>query len=81
MKILIITGSLVQDHEFIYPFYRLQEDNNYIDIALKNALPVKGILGTPIPPKKEDANIIDYEKIYNKDYDLLILPYQSFQVF
>ena len=27
-----------------------------------------------IPPKKEDANIIDYEKIYNKDYDLLILP-------
>ena len=74
MKILIITGSLVQDHEFIYPFYRLQEDNNYIDIALKNALPVKGILGTPIPPKKEDANIIDYEKIYNKDYDLLILP-------
>ena len=39
MKIIIITGSLVQDHEFIYPFYRLQEDkNNYIDIALKNAI-------------------------------------------
>ena len=27
MKALIITSQFVQDHEFIYPFYRLKEEN------------------------------------------------------
>ena len=74
MNILIITASLVQDHEFIYPFYRLQEENNKVDVALKNALPVKGILGTPIPPKVEDTNVINYEQMKIDNYDLLVLP-------
>ena len=30
---LILTGKNVQDHEFIYPFYRLQEDGFDVDVA------------------------------------------------
>ena len=30
-KALILTGNLVQDHEFIYPFYRVQEEGYYLD--------------------------------------------------
>jgi len=74
MKILILTGSLVQDHEFIYPFYRSQEEDNEVFVALKDALPVKGILGTPIPPKVEDTNVISYQDMKVSDYELLILP-------
>ena len=34
-KALIIAGSLVQDHEFIYPFYRLKEENYEVFTAVK----------------------------------------------
>jgi len=37
-------------------------------------LPVKGILGTPIPPKVEDTNVINYEQMKIDNYDLLVLP-------
>mgnify|MGYP000188369198 CR=1 FL=1 len=33
-KALIITGNLVQDHEFIYPFYRLLEDGFEVDTCI-----------------------------------------------
>ena len=32
MKALIITSRLVQDHEFIYPFYRLKEEGLEVDV-------------------------------------------------
>ena len=35
MKDLIITSKLVQDHEFIYPFYRLKEEVVDFDV-IKN---------------------------------------------
>lgn len=52
MKALIITSELVQDHEFIYPFYRLKEEG--IDVHVYNQTNgiVKGIFGTKIPPQK-----------------------------
>ena len=34
-KALIITGRLAQDHEFIYPFYRLKEENYEVFTAIK----------------------------------------------
>ena len=34
-KALIITGRLAQDHEFIYPFYRLNEENYEVFTAVK----------------------------------------------
>ena len=32
---LIITGDKVQDHEFIYPYYRLQEEGYQVDVAVE----------------------------------------------
>ena len=70
---LIISGSLVQDHEFIYPYYRLLEENFTVDVALLGGQPVEGILGTKIPPNK-DQKIIDINEINIDKYNLLILP-------
>ena len=50
-KALILTGNFVQDHEFIYPYYRLQEESASIDVCLLGGSPVHGILGTRIPSK------------------------------
>ena len=72
-KALIITGRLVQDHEFIYPFYRLKEENYEIFTAVREKKIVLGYFGTKIPPQKED-NIIGIDDISEKDFDLLILP-------
>ena len=33
MKGLIISGNLAQDHEFIYPYYRLLEENIDLDVS------------------------------------------------
>ena len=45
-KGIIISGNLAQDHEFIYPYYRLLEEEYEIDVCLLEGVPVKGILGT-----------------------------------
>ena len=51
-KAIIITGNLAQDHEFIYPYYRLLEEGIDIDVCILEGKPVVGILGTAIPPNK-----------------------------
>lgn len=68
MKAIIITGSLVQDHEFIYPYYRLQEEGYEVDVATRNKETVLGYFGTKIVPTKSISEI----KV--EDYDLLVLP-------
>ena len=70
---LIISGNLVQDHEFIYPYYRLLEENFNVDVCLLGGKPVEGILGTLIPPNK-DQPIIDVKDINTEKYALLIIP-------
>ncbi len=70
---VIISGSLAQDHEFIYPFYRLLEEKIRLDVCLIGGKPVNGILGTPLPPNKNHA-VKDIDQISVKDYDLLVLP-------
>ena len=54
-KAIIITGNLVQDHEFIYPYYRLLEEGFEIDVCILEGKPVQGILGTSIPPNKDQS--------------------------
>ena len=71
-KAIIITGNLVQDHEFIYPFYRLLEDGFEIDTCINEGQAVVGILGTSIPPNK-DANIKSIEDCDVNNYNLLII--------
>jgi protease I len=72
-RALIITGSLVQDHEFIYPFYRLQESGFDIEVFNGSDKQVLGYFGTKIPPQKDDK-IVSLDKINVKNYDILILP-------
>ena len=72
-NVIIITGNLVQDHEFIYPYYRLLEENFKIDVCINEGKAVKGILGTDIPPNKEQK-IKKIEEIKTDDYNLLIIP-------
>ena len=72
-KALIITSKLVQDHEFIYPFYRLKEEGyEVLTCNCENKI-VSGYFGTKIPPKDEDK-LVNLEDINSTDYKLLILP-------
>ena len=72
-KALILTGKFVQDHEFIYPFYRLLEDEFEVDIGINEDEMVKGILGTDIPSNKNHP-ITKISEINSKNYNLLIIP-------
>jgi len=72
-RAIIISGNLVQDHEFIYPFYRLIEENFEVEVCLNEGKPVKGILGTDIPPNKNHP-VKDIKSINSKDYNFLVLP-------
>ena len=72
-KAIIISGNLAQDHEFIYPYYRLLEADLEVDVCLLEGKPVKGILGTTLPPNKNQiVKTIDQIKV--DDYKILILP-------
>lgn len=67
-KALIIAGKFTQDHEFIYPLYRVQEEGFEVDVAVRNKVEVPCSLGIPIRPTRDIAGIaVD-------DYDLLVLP-------
>ena len=72
-KAIIISGNLAQDHEFIYPYYRLLEEGFNIDVCLLEGKPVQGILGTAIPPNK-DQTIKKINEVFVKDYKVLVLP-------
>ena len=72
-RAIIISGNLAQDHEFIYPYYRLLEAGFNVDVCLLEGKPVKGILGTSIPPNKnQEVKTIDQVKV--NDYKILVLP-------
>lgn len=72
-KAIIISGNLVQDHEFIYPYYRLLEEEYEIDVCILEGKPVTGILGTAIPPNKEQK-IKKIEDVKVEDYKILVIP-------
>jgi protease I len=72
-RAIIISGELAQDHEFIYPYYRLLEANFDVDVCMLEGKPTKGILGTTLPPNKnQPVKTIDQIKV--DDYDLLVIP-------
>ena len=72
-KAIIISGNLAQDHEFIYPYYRLLEAEFDVDVCLLEGKPVKGILGTTLPPNK-DQPIKTIDQVKVDDYKILVLP-------
>ncbi len=67
-KALILTGKLVQDHEFIYPYYRLQEAGMLVDVAVRNKETVETYFGIKVTPTR------DVIKINPGEYDVLVIP-------
>lgn len=72
-KALFISSSQVQDQEFIYPYFRLLEEGFEIDVFILEQNFVMGILGTTIPPIK-NQKLIKLEDININDYNFLVLP-------
>ena len=72
-KAIIISGNLAQDHEFIYPYYRLLEADFEVDVCMLEGKPVKGFLGTTLPPNK-DQPVKSINEIKVMDYKVLVLP-------
>jgi protease I len=67
-KAIIVVGPAVEDTEFAYPYYRLQEDDFSVDVASNGAIPIIAKHGLPI-----SCNV-DIKNIKSSDYDLLIIP-------
>lgn len=67
-KALIITGKMVQDHEFIYPYYRLLEEGYEVDVATNNKELVSGQIGVKVTPT------IDIKDISIDNYKILVIP-------
>ncbi len=67
-RALIITGRLVQDHEYVYPYYRVLEEEYTLDVATPGKETVLGNIGVKVIPTK------DTKECRVEDYDLLIIP-------
>jgi protease I len=67
-KALIITGKFVQDPEFIYPYYRLQEDGFDVVVATEDGTETFGVAGTKVPVH------ITTDAMRVGDYAILVLP-------
>ena len=72
-KAIIISGNLAQDHEFIYPYYRLLEEGLELDVCMLEGQPVKGFLGTTLPPNK-DQKVKKINEVKVDDYSILVIP-------
>ncbi|MCP3850914.1 MAG: type 1 glutamine amidotransferase [Gammaproteobacteria bacterium] len=67
-RAVIIAGNGVEDSEFIYPYYRLQEENIQVDIAIAGDQAIKGKYGMPFSPT------IKCSELQADDFELAILP-------
>lgn len=73
MKALIITGRGVQDQEFVYPFYRLQEAGYEVDVAVPadGGGACCGIIGVRIDPNMGTLALTD-DRLGG--YGVLVVP-------
>ena len=69
MRSLIITGDGVEDSEFSYPYYRLQEEGMDVDVAT----PDGGSFESKHGQEFETADIA-INDVQSDRYDLLVLP-------
>jgi protease I len=67
-RAVIITGPGFEDPEFIYPYYRLQEENFAVDVATYDNKDAVGFRGWPISPS------IKLGDLQTSKYELLIIP-------
>lgn len=76
MRSLIITHSMHQDQEVMYPYYRLRETGTAPVVFAEHVGKVRGILGTEVEANLDfdslNGNAID-GKVF-QSFDLLVLP-------
>ncbi len=68
MRAVIITAQGVQDEEFIYPYYRLQEAGFDLDVATITGRDVQGKYGIPVIATASSYNLAAHK------YDLAVIP-------
>ena len=73
-KALIVTFSKYQDHEVIYPYYRLLEENFEVDIMADVTGRIFGILGTYMECSRTVDELHDNHEDIMNEYDLLVIP-------
>ena len=75
-KALILTWEKFQDHEVIYPYYRVQESEFEVDIMSNVVGKIHGILGTYMESTKSVFDLDNGELFENylNEYSLLIIP-------
>jgi len=67
-RAVITIANGVEDAEFIYPYYRLQEAGFAVDVATRGKANVTGKHGVPI------TATVDAETIQSAEYDLIVVP-------
>lgn len=70
MKSIILTHSMYQDQEVIYPYYRLREEGK-VKIVAEQIGKIRGILGTEIESNEMTSSL---RYLDHTSYDLLVLP-------
>jgi protease I len=73
VKALIITWEGYQDQELIYPYYRLREETNTVDV-LANSSVIHGILGTKMNASLTMQDLSERFDLILSEYDFLVLP-------
>jgi len=71
-KAIILTAKDVQDEEFIYPYYRLQEAGYDLDVVVCGKEPYVCKYGSPIRPAP-GKSLIKSTQLELK-YDLVVIP-------
>ena len=76
MKALIVTWEKFQDHEVIYPYYRLKEEGFDVHIMSNVVGRIYGILGTNMESDVVTSDLNDAEifENYLNTYDFLVVP-------
>ena len=74
-RALILTYEKFQDHEVIYPYYRLTEDNYQVEIMSNKRGRFHGILGTYMEGTHLVDDLLDTQKREEfLSYDMLVIP-------
>ena len=76
-KALIITNTGFQDHELVYPYYRLLAAGFYVDVVADQRDQqgrVYGILGLNMPCDILIKDFVENLSHYSANYDLLVIP-------
>jgi protease I len=70
---VIITGPGFQDHDVVYTYYRLLEEEWNVDVATRDAERVTGKYGVPLPMDKTAKPLISFDQLDVDNYDAVIL--------